>query len=149
MGTVGDFTVEDGGIPDLRVDTHITDGDPAAEVLGQHRRAGFGAGQVQGLLQGHRLGRAGHPFGHHPVVGRKNQQLLFVQGGVDPAGDPGHLDRQIFEAPQTARGFGEPGLVGPGGLHSGAVRVSDGGQQGFQFLFHPAGPLNIQFPAGR
>ena len=34
---------------------------------------------------------------------------------MDPAGDPGQLDRQIFEAPQTARGFGEPGLVSPGG----------------------------------
>ena len=129
---------------------HVADSDPAAEPGRQHRSPGLAPGEVDRLLQGDDLGGAGHPFGHHAVVGGKDQQLLFGQIVVQLAGDARQLDGKLLQPPQAARRLGQLGLPAGGGVHGGPVQGPDGPDELFQilhtnpFFFHK---VKIQCPA--
>ena len=119
----------------IGVDAHVDDGYVVSKGLSQRRHTGFAAGHVDGLLQRDGLGGAGHPLGHHAVVGGEHRHTALFDGGAHPAGDARHADGHILQLSQTSRWLGQRRLTAAGGGHGRLVRAADGRQIGFQFLF--------------
>ena len=136
LGAVGDLPVQHQRLPDVGIDAYITHGNAAAEVLCQYRRTGFGMGQVDGLHQRHRLGRAGHALFHHAVVSGKHQQVLPGHSDGHFPGDARQLDGQILQPSQASGGLGQLGLPFSGFRHGGLVQRGNFAEQLFQFRFH-------------
>ena len=134
-GAPAHLAVQHGGTVHVGVDAHVDDGYVVPKGLGQRRHAGFAAGHVDGLLQRDGLGRAGHPLGHHAVIGGEHRHTALFDGGAHPAGDARHADGHVLQLPQASRGLGQRRLTAAGGGHGGLVRAADGRQIGFQFLF--------------
>ena len=128
LGAVGNFPVQDLGLPDIGVDAYIADGDAAAEMAAEGGRAGFVAGQVDGLHQCHALGRTGNALGHHAVVGGEDQKVRMFHTVVKPTRDARHLDGQVLQPSETAGGLGQLGLPLPGFGHGGFIQRFDAGQ---------------------
>ena len=125
-GAPPDLPVQNVYIRHIAGNTHVHDGHIVAEGGGHGGHPGPAPGHVDGLLQGHGPGRAGHAFVHHAVVGGKHRHAAAVHFRAYLTGDTCQTDGYVLQRAQAPRRFGQLCLSFPGRVHHRPVCRADG-----------------------